>query len=539
MATRPLAGGRGLRELAGRPLSSVAALPVAWRCCLLVLSILATRLPLRTRYLANWDADQFALGLTNFDVVHHQPHPPGYLGYLLLGHAVLPLTGDPNAALVSLSVAGQAIALVLLYLWGRSLFGELAALLSALAFGLSPLAWYYAEIANTYALEPALVLGIAWAAWACWRRDRRAAMPLGAILGLAGAIRPSTAFLMAPLALVAIVRLGDRWLGARAAGIAGALTASWVIPLLVLTGGPRRYLAAASALSADVTSSTAIWRAGLAGLRLTATAVAGGTVWELGGFTILLLFGVVAPFVTGGRAHIAIPAGWPAFAALWALPGLATFLFVHIGQLVYVQQFTPLLFLLAGPAALATAKALGSERWAVPLALLAGVASLALFMLPARVSLAGQLTAHDRWVAAVRAALAGDDPDTTLLITDAYAVGSYRTAQVYLPDLHRVALGEDRQGRLGEIYGDVYTPTNFESARPLALPAATTTLVFLDRPVVERFVGDADLMRRVDLAGGEPLYVWALPAGEAPVIRGNRIWLGDHAGFLERRGLLG
>ena len=530
MATR--AGGRESLGLAGRPLSLPVDAGLTLRCCLLVLAVLATRLPLRTRFLANWDADQFALGLTNFDVIHHQPHPPGYLGYLLLGHLVLPLASDANAGLVILSIAGQAAAAVLLYLWARELFGELAASLSALAFAISPLAWYYAEVANTYALEPVLVLAIAWSSWRAWNGDRGAATWVGAALGVAGAIRPSTAVLMAPLAMVAVARLRDTGLFIRSAIVAAGFTAAWLVPILVVAGGPAPYMAAATALGSDVTASTAIWRAGIAGLQLTTSAVAAGVVWELGGFTVLLVFALVAPLVSGGRAHLGLPTGWITFAALWAVPGLGTFLFIHIGQLVYVQQFTPLLFLLSGPAVIATARALGSDRAVLPLAAGATVASLALFL-----PLAGQLDRHDRWVAALRADLGRADPETTLLVTDAYAAGSYRTAQVYLPDLRRAGVSVDHQQRLGVIFGDVYEPRGFAAARRFSVPPGVETLVFLDRSTVETYVGDPDLMDRETLPGGDPIYVWHLPPGTSPVVRGHRIWLGDHQQFVERRGL--
>jgi hypothetical protein len=44
-----------------------------------------SRLPYRARMLYNWDAVQFALALSEYDVVKHQPHPPGYILYVALG----------------------------------------------------------------------------------------------------------------------------------------------------------------------------------------------------------------------------------------------------------------------------------------------------------------------------------------------------------------------------------------------------------------------------------------------------------------------
>src|ERR1041384_8187560 len=68
-----------------------------------VLTMLS-RLPYRARLLYNWDAVQFALALTEYDVVKHQPHPPGYILYVALGRLVHVLTGDAPGAYVVLAV---------------------------------------------------------------------------------------------------------------------------------------------------------------------------------------------------------------------------------------------------------------------------------------------------------------------------------------------------------------------------------------------------------------------------------------------------
>jgi hypothetical protein len=52
-----------------------------------VLTVLS-RLPFRTRMLYSWDAVQFAPALREYDVVKHQPHPPGYILYVGLGRLV-------------------------------------------------------------------------------------------------------------------------------------------------------------------------------------------------------------------------------------------------------------------------------------------------------------------------------------------------------------------------------------------------------------------------------------------------------------------
>ena len=74
----------------------------------------ASRLPYRARMLYNWDSVQFALALNEYDVVKHQPHPPGYVLYVLLGRLANLWLHDGNAAYVALAVV----------VIGLSVFGE-------------------------------------------------------------------------------------------------------------------------------------------------------------------------------------------------------------------------------------------------------------------------------------------------------------------------------------------------------------------------------------------------------------------------------
>ena len=77
--------------------------------CAAGLSILTvlSRWPYRARMLYNWDAVQFALALGEYDVVKHQPHPPGYILYVALGAAGQRLDRRPGAAYVTLAIAVQ------------------------------------------------------------------------------------------------------------------------------------------------------------------------------------------------------------------------------------------------------------------------------------------------------------------------------------------------------------------------------------------------------------------------------------------------
>jgi hypothetical protein len=515
-----LATTAGGRELPGR-LAFVREASVA-APALAALLVLATRIPLRTHYLLNWDAAQFALGIAQFDVVHHQPHPPGYLVYIAAGRLLLPFFRDANSALVALSIFGECAAVVLAYLFAREVFGEWAGVTASLALAVAPLFWFYGEAANTYALEPATVMLVAWPCWRLWHRDAGAAVPAGLGLALAGAIRPSTAFFLLPLVGVALWRGAGVREALVSVGAAAGLSLGWVIPMIILSGGLVAYLQALLQLGVSASGATAIWSTGLNGLAtLSVPAVMRGIVWELGAFAIVLVFGLaIAPrLIRTDR----LPRGWLAFLAVWALPALVTFVFIHIGQVVYVQVFLPALLLPLGPALRNLALALGRPQLAPALLALCLAANVTLFLLPPRYSLAAQLQLHDARVAQMVTLINQNDPDRTLLVTDAQAVGAYREAQIYTPAYHRLGVASDRKGRLGEIFGDTYEPWRLKQAQPLQINPGVDTYVFLDPWIVKYFVADPERLQVHMLADGTKVYVWH---GSLVQLRSGEIWVG-------------
>ena len=522
----PVASLAGDRVLPGRRLLALAGWEAAVGSALAVLLTLATRIPLRTHYLLNWDAAQFALGLRHFDVIHHQPHPPGYPGYELAGRLLEPLFGDPNQALVAISVGAEAAGAVVAFWFARSLFGSVAGWISALAVVASPLYWYYGEAADTYALEPPLAMGIAWLSWRAWRGGPGSALAAAAMLGLSGSFRPSTEVLLCPLLAVALIRLGSRRTALMAAGTVVLLTAAWVLPLTLLSGGPVALFRASLELGSSVTSGSAIWKAGRAGLQANTSAIALGLIWELGLFVIPLLFGLlIAPRLSPSPHRPG--RDWAQFAWIWAGPALLTFLLIHIGQVAYVQVFAPILWLYLGPALGATCSALGRPRLLGPLAGTCLAANVALFFLPSSASLAAQLSQHDRAVSQFEGAVGALDPDHTALVLDAYASGNYRTAQVYLPSYQRVAVARDGRGQLGEIFGDEYSPEGFSRSSQLRFRASVDTFVFPDAYVAAALVADPSRFEVIRLGGGQAIRIWR---GAAPVVHGGLIWLGSPFG---------
>src|SRR5438552_6654598 len=86
-----------------------------------------SRVPFRARLLPTWDAVQFALALRKYDVVNHQPHPPGYILYVAVGRAVETLLGDAAQSFVWLAILASGATVYLVYRLAWMLYGRLPA----------------------------------------------------------------------------------------------------------------------------------------------------------------------------------------------------------------------------------------------------------------------------------------------------------------------------------------------------------------------------------------------------------------------------
>src|SRR2546428_4794941 len=165
-----------------------------------------SRLPYRARMLYNWDGVQFALALREYDVVKHQPHPPGYILYVGLGRVVNAWLHDPTAAYVLLAVAFSGLTTCVVYLLARAVYDRATALAAASVLAVSPLFWFYGSVGLTYAGEALFASSVAYFAFRALDGGEADAWLAAAYLALAAGMRQSLLLLLLPMWLVARVR---------------------------------------------------------------------------------------------------------------------------------------------------------------------------------------------------------------------------------------------------------------------------------------------------------------------------------------------
>jgi 4-amino-4-deoxy-L-arabinose transferase-like glycosyltransferase len=492
--------------------------------------------------LYNWDAVQFALALREYDVVKHQPHPPGYILYVALGRLVNAWLEDPAAAYALLAVVFSGATTFVVFYLARDLYDRATALSAAALLAVSPLFWFYGAVGLTYAGEALCASTVAFFAWRALRGSETDAWLAAGYLGLAGGLRQSILVLLFPLWLGATLA-GGRRLRTVLVGIAvialAALT--WFLPMVWLTGGLSAYLSASRELAESVVVPTTVWAGPFdTTLRMSRYVLESVLV----GLGPLALAAVLLPAYVRRQ-------GWDSrewFLVGWVLPPVLVYTLVHFGQAGYVLTFLPALVILLTRVTIAVlGSALASRPRRRRLALAAAVVLVVLvngsFFVSARPlprdfdrprpawrkaaedeafdwilsRTAAALREHEQVVQTFVAAIRGLwDPTDTAVITELGNARSYpwmRHAVYYLPEYPIYEL------RVGDLPPGFYAPHQAQAmtrvpGSVIVLPASVRRLVwFVDHwnPAAERPPG----LMEIELPYGRYLYVLAV--GRRPV----------------------
>jgi hypothetical protein len=105
-----------------------------------------------------WDETIFARGMLDFSLAAHFPQPPGFPGLLVLGHLLLPITGDPYGALQLVSALASVALLWPLAILGRRVATPAVATAAALLVLTLPGPWLFSVrgFSTTAAVAPLL-----------------------------------------------------------------------------------------------------------------------------------------------------------------------------------------------------------------------------------------------------------------------------------------------------------------------------------------------------------------------------------------------
>jgi hypothetical protein len=347
-----------------------------WLAAVLFLMTLLSRLPFRARILYHWDSVNFAYAMREFDVAKEQPQPPGYILYVWLCRLVDGLIDQAPLTMTIISIVASALAVAALFYLGRAIFNRWVGCVAALFLAVSPLFWFYGEIALPHTLDALLVILSVWWLYETMRGRTRFLLPAVLILAIAGGVRQQTLVFLAPLALFSLRRVGWRRF-AVAAGVGALLCATWFVPLMLLSGGIGPYMATMSSFAARFQVTTSILMgAGSPGIRYNLT--------KLGKYTLYGWAGPIASiaaYAIWKMRHRALAVNWEkcVFLVLWTAPSAVFYALIHMGQQGLIFVFLPVLLLLSAQAV--AVMTVGHSRWRTLLPALMASSNAALFLL--------------------------------------------------------------------------------------------------------------------------------------------------------------
>jgi hypothetical protein len=219
---------------------------------IIVVAVLATRWPLFENQLFSFDDVNLAYAIGELDVRKSQPHPPGY-PLFVMQMRVLDFLRIKRAYsnLQVLSLAGSMAALGLMAFGLRAMMGRGAAAAGAALLALHPVFWY-AGLTSALRVQLAVVsLAVAAACWRAQRGDPGWCIRASAILGLGAGIRPELGLVLLPLWAWCVRRqFGRSVMTLAVCGLA------WLLPLVMLSGGPAVYVRTTLAYLQDQASLT-------------------------------------------------------------------------------------------------------------------------------------------------------------------------------------------------------------------------------------------------------------------------------------------
>jgi hypothetical protein len=174
----------------------------------------------------DWDEALFCLGMRDYNVVQHHPHPPGYPLFILAARFVrLFVHSDLLALQVVVMLSGAALVPLVVFFAREARFPFAAALGGALVFAFLPNVWIYGGSAMSDVPSLALTM-LACALLLRGCRSSGAYIAGAIVLGLACGIRPQALLCGVACGVIATI---VRWRVDRRVVIAAALLGAGVV----------------------------------------------------------------------------------------------------------------------------------------------------------------------------------------------------------------------------------------------------------------------------------------------------------------------
>jgi hypothetical protein len=397
---------------------------------------IATRVPFTSKLLLNMDACQFALALDRFDITVHQPHPPGYILYIMLGRLVHLLIADPNTVFVSISVFFSGLTVATVYLLGKEMFEGKVGIVAALLALSSPSLWFYGEVSLTYIVEAFFSTLVALFCWRILKGQEKYLWIAVLTLGVAGGIRQNTPVFLLPVWLYSVRNIPPRKIVA-SLGVLLFTSLLWFIPMVWMSGGWDAYRGAFRELWMFNTGGHGVMEGEWGFLRLFSLKMFLYLIYGLGVGLFPVALAVYSMARQGQRKSL--DSTKAIFFSLWVLPVMMFYLFVFLSiqNPGYILIFLPALFILASFSIFHIGgefrERYGRKAYLSIIIAVVVLNSAGFFLLKCPVSYRWIRT-HDRNLSVLLSDIKTFDPGETAVFVNNLIYYSYRHFMYYLPE---------------------------------------------------------------------------------------------------------
>ncbi len=419
---------------------------------LLFIITILSRIPFTSKLLYHVDSVHFALAIEKYDITTHQPHPPGYFLYVMLGRFLNLFIGDANTVFVTISIIFSGLTVVAIYYLGKDMFDRKTGIIAALFAITSPNMWFHGEVALTYIVEAFFSTLIGFLCWKIYKGEHKYLWLSVIVLGVAGGIRQNTLVFLFPLWLFSIKDMPLQKIIASFA-LLGIVCLAWFIPMIKMTGGYEIYREAFRELWLFNTGGISVFEKGIPSLKTFSSALFNFTIYGTGAGTFVL--GIAAySIIRNKRTHL-INNTKALFFTLWILPSILFYLLIFIDPANpgYVLFFMPAIFILLAVSTLYIGdelKKLFEKNSSIFIISILIVMNLLIFLTLKNPVAYSEISDYDQNLSLILNEIKLFDPSTTAVFVEPCISYGYRHIMYYLPE-YRVFKVDVRVAPTGEI----------------------------------------------------------------------------------------
>jgi hypothetical protein len=459
----------------------------------LFLVTVITRIPFASRFLYHMDSVQFALALDNYNITVHQPHPPGYFLYVMLGRLVHLFIDAANDVYIFISILFSGLTVLAVFYLGKALFDLRGGFLAAVFALSSPNLWFHGEVALSYVVEAFLSTAVAYCCWKVYKGEERYIWISAVVLGIAGGIRQNTVVFLLPLWLYSLRRVPFVKIIA-SVGILAASCLLWFLPMIRMTGGWHAYTEALRELWVFNTGKVSVFQKGWSSFKIFSYYLLQFTLLGVGA-GVFVLVPAAYSLIRRGRLR-SLDSDKALFFTLWVLPSVFFYLliFIHPTNPGYVLIFMPALFLLmAASVSYLSDWISGALKTRVlkRLTSILVVANVFFFVAGASPASYPIIRSHDRDLQALLRAVGSFDAARAAVFVGPYTFFGFRQIMYYLPEylVYQVDVRVTPEGEMRKTFWGFHEKTHL--VREISLPRKIDTFV------VPLIADDADKGRKI------------------------------------------